>query len=169
NILRALFFAKLTDVQIYIPHLTSKQALEECVIFKKRYKKMYVETCTHYLTHTSNSDVGILGKVNPPLRFEEDIEALWEGLADGSIDIVASDHVPRRRKHKEGGIWKASAGFPGLATLLPVLLSEGYNRRGLSLERISELVSSNPAKVFGLSNKGAIQVGNDADFTIIDL
>jgi dihydropyrimidinase len=170
NILRALYFAKQTGVRLYIPHLTCELGLEECRRFKERYDRFYVETCTHYLTHTCESEIGDLGKVNPPLRYDKDREALWEGLADGSIQVVGSDHVPRTSKHKQGGIWKASAGFPGLATLLPVMLSEGYHHRGLPLERISQLVSENPAKIFGLyPNKGVIRVGSDADLTVVDL
>lgn len=170
NILRALYFAKATGVRLYIPHLSCAMGLEETNRFRERYDRFYVETCAHYLTHTSESDIGALGKVNPPLRFEKDIEALWTGLKEGTIDVVGSDHVPRTKKFKEGGIWKATAGFPGLATLLPVMLSEGYHRRGLSLERISELMSFNPAKIFGIDDrKGSILVGKDADLAIIDL
>ena len=71
---------------------------------------------------------------------------------------------------KKGNIWECSAGFPGTATLLPIILSEGYYKRGLSLERIAELLSENPAKLFNMyPRKGSIQVGSDADFTIVDL
>lgn len=170
NVQRALFFAKQTNARLYIPHLSCAAGLDEVKAYQNRYDQFYVETCTHYLTHTSDSDVGDFGKVNPPLRSEKDNEALWEALADGTIHVVGSDHVPRTSKFKQGGIWKASAGFPGLATLLPVLLSEGYHRRGLPLERIAEVVSENPAKIFGLyPKKGAIQVDSDADLTIVDL
>lgn len=170
NISRALHIARQTGVTLYIPHLTCALGLEEVRRFRDRYDNYFVETCPHYLTHTSTDGPGTLAKVNPPLRMDEDREALWEGLADGSVQVVGSDHVPRRSTHKEGGIWKASAGFPGLATLLPVLLSEGYHRRGLPLARIAELTSENPAKIYGLyPQKGTIQVGSDADLTLVDL
>ena len=135
SILRALYFAKETNTSVYIPHVSSKKALEECRIFKERYDNYFVETCLHYLIKTCKSSIGTLGKVNPPLRYDQDIESLWEGIKDGTIHVVGSDHVPRRRKHKEGGIWKASAGFQGLATLLPLMLDEGYHKRGISLEK----------------------------------
>jgi dihydropyrimidinase len=170
SILRALYFAKETNAPLYIPHVSSKKALDECRAFKQRYENYFVETCTHYLVKSCHSPIGTLGKVNPPLRYDQDIEALWDGIKDGTINVVGSDHVPRRKKNKEGGIWKASAGFPGVATLLPLMLDEGYHKRGVSLERITELLCENPAKIFGLEeSKGSIKVGNDADLTVIDL
>jgi dihydropyrimidinase len=170
NISRALHIARQTGVTLYVPHLSCALGLDEVRRFRDRYDNYFVETCPHYLTHTSGDGASTLAKVNPPLRTDEDREALWEGLADGAIQVVGSDHVPRRSTHKEGGIWKASAGFPGLATLLPVLISEGYHRRGLSLARIAELTSESPARIYGLyPKKGTIQVGSDADLTLVDL
>jgi dihydropyrimidinase len=91
-------------------------------------------------------------------------------VADGTIAVVGSDHNSRRRERKEGSIWKASAGFPGVSTLLPIMLGEGHHRRGLALERIVEVLCSNPARVFGLyPRKGTIAVGSDADLTLVDL
>ena len=88
---------------------------------------------------------------------------------DGTIDAVASDHVPRKRSTKEVGLWKASQGFPGTATILPVLLQEGYHRGRLSLERIASLLCAGPAKIFHLPKKGALEIGRDADMTLVDL
>ena len=96
--------------------------------------------------------------------------ALWEGLEDGTIDVVASDHVPRKRATKEKTLWLASQGFPGTATILPVLLSEGYHKGRLTLPRIAELLTSAPADIFDLAPvKGRIAVGADADLTLVDL
>jgi dihydropyrimidinase len=89
--------------------------------------------------------------------------------AAGSIDTVASNHVPRRRTTKEKGIWQASQGFPGTATILPVLLGKGYHKRGLGLQRIVQLLCQAPAKLFGLSGKGSLAVGTDADVTLVDV
>jgi dihydropyrimidinase len=170
NVSRALHIARQTGVTLYIPHLSCALGLDEVRRFRDRYDNYFVETCPHYLTQTSTDREDTLAKVNPPLRTDKDREALWEGLADGSVQVVGSDHVPRRSTHKEGGIWKASAGFPGLATLLPILISEGHHRRGLSLARIAELTSENPARIYGLyPKKGAIQVGGDADLALVDL
>ena len=108
-------------------------------------------------------DLGSIGKANPPFRAPDDCEALWAGLADGTIDVVASDHVPRKRATKEKGIWQASQGFPGTATILPVLLSEGYHKGRLDLRRIAQLVTSAPAEIFGIDKrKGFLAPGASA-------
>ena len=167
---RAMYFAEHLGARIYIPHLSTRMALDEVRRWRERYGEVRVETCPHYLTHDENSDMGSLGKANPPFRSADDVNAMWEGLADGSIDVVASDHVPRKRAGKDKGIWQASQGFPGVATILPVLLSEGYHKRRLSLERICEVVTAAPARVFNLEPaKGRIAVGADADLTLVDL
>jgi dihydropyrimidinase len=168
NVVRAMYFAEHLGATIYIPHLSTRMALDEVRRWRNRYDNIFVETCPHYLTHTLDADIGSLGKANPPFRTADDVEAMWEGLADGSIDLVASDHVPRKRATKEKPIWQASQGFPGTATILPVLLDRGYHQGRLSLERIVELVSAAPAAIFGLKDKGRLQVGADADITLVD-
>ena len=169
NVIRAMYFAEHLGAKIYIPHLSTRLALDEVRRWRGRYRNIHVETCPHYLTHTLDSDIGSMGKANPPFRTQDDVDAMWEGLSDGSIDIVASDHVPRKRATKEKPIWQASQGFPGTATILPVLLDHGFHRGRLSLGRIAELVSAAPARIFGLPQKGRIAVGADADFTLADL
>lgn len=170
NCVRAMYFAEHLGARIYIPHLSSRLALEEVRKWRRRYGEIYVETCPHYLTHSEDSDIGSLGKANPPFRTQEDIDALWDGLADGTIDVVASDHVPRKRATKEKPIWLASQGFPGTATILPVLLDRGYHQNRLSLTRICDLLTRAPARIFNLDDrKGAVRVGADADLTFVDL
>ena len=166
---RAMYFAEHLGAQIYIPHLSTRMALDEVRRWRGRYDKVFVETCPHYLTHTEDSDLGSLGKANPPFRSADDVEAMWEGLRDGSIDVVASDHVPRKRATKDKPLWLASQGFPGTATILPVLLHEGYHKGRLSLRRIAEVLTSAPAKVFNVPAKGSLDVGADADITLVDL
>ena len=169
SVARALYFAEHHGATIYIPHLSTRMALDEVRRWRDRYDRVYVETCPHYLTHTLDSEAGSIGKANPPFRTADDVDALWEGLADGAIDVVASDHVPRKRATKEKGIWQASQGFPGTATILPVLLSEGYHKGRLSLQRIAELLTTAPARIFDVPDKGDIRVGYDADLTLVDL
>jgi dihydropyrimidinase len=131
---------------------------------------VHIETCPHYLTHDVGWPGGDIGKINPPLREAADRERLWQGLRDGEIDTVATDHVHRDISAKAGGIWSASPGCPGLETLLPVLLSEGHHKRGLPLERIVEVVATNPARIMGLGHaKGSIAPGLDADLALVDL
>jgi dihydropyrimidinase len=170
NVMRGMYFAEHHGATIYIPHLSTRLALDEVRRWRDRYDNIYVETCPHYLTHTLESDIGSVGKANPPFRTQGDVDALWEGLADGSINVVASDHVPRKKATKEKPIWQASQGFPGTATILPVLLSEGYHKGRLSLQRIAQLLTLEPARIFNLAGvKGDIRVGLDADLTLVDV
>jgi dihydropyrimidinase len=131
---------------------------------------VHIETCPHYLTHDIGWSGGDVGKINPPLREASDRERLWLALRNGEIDTVATDHVHRDISAKAGGIWAASPGCPGLETLLPVLLSEGHHKRGLSLERIAAVAATNPAGIMGLGHaKGSIAVGLDADLALVDV
>ena len=170
NVIKAMFLAEKTGATIYIPHMSSRMGLDEVRRWRSRYDRVFVETCPHYLTHTSDMDLGAMGKANPPFRGKDDQDALWEGLADGAVDTVASDHVPRKRATKEKSFWLASQGFPGTATILPVLLHEGYHKRGLPLQRICALLCRNPAQIFAIDDrKGSLRVGADADMTLVDL
>jgi dihydroorotase-like cyclic amidohydrolase len=103
------------------------------------------------------------------VRTADDVEALWQGLIDGSVDTVGTDHCAVPRANKEKDIWSAAAGFPGMATTLPVLLSEGYHRRGMSLQRVAQVLAGNAASIFGMRSKGRLQPGADADLVICDL
>jgi dihydropyrimidinase len=150
-------------------HCTSEAALEAALAQRSLGTDLTIETCTHYLTHTIDWRGGDIGKVGPPVRTARDVEALWAALKDGKIDVVATDHVHRNVAAKAGGIWKASPGFPGLQTLLTVILSEGHHKRGMPLHAISRVLSQNPARAMGCQTKGAIAVGRDADFAIVDL
>jgi len=166
---RVLYYAEKAGSPIYVVHITCKDALEAIRRAKrKRPGMVFAETCTHYLTLTSENAQFPGGKVNPPLRSSHDVEALWHGIADGTIDVVGSDHVPRRFEHKKGGIWKASAGFPGTATMLPVYLNEGV-RREIPVELLVAKVTVNPAVIFGLAPmKGSLLPGSDGDLVVVD-
>ncbi|MFZ1996144.1 MAG: amidohydrolase family protein [Solirubrobacteraceae bacterium] len=167
---RAAFLASVAGASMYAVHVTNAQTLDVLIRQRDRYPNIFLETCPHYLTHDIESELGPVAKVNPPLRTPADREALWRAIARGDINVIGSDHVPRHRSAKSDDIWKASAGFPGLQTLLPVLLSEGYHRRGVPLVRLIDAVSRTPARTFGLwPRKGAIAIGADADFAIVDL
>lgn len=168
--IRAMLFAEKTGARIYIPHLSCAETLDEVRAWRRRYANVFVETCPHYLTHTEDSDLGGMGKANPPFRSAADVDALWEGLADGTIDVVASDHCARKKATKDKPLWLASQGFPGTATILPVLLDQGYHRGRLSLQRVAQLLTSRPADIFGIAaHKGRIAPGLDADLALVDL
>ncbi|MCO5090590.1 dihydroorotase family protein [Bosea sp. (in: a-proteobacteria)] len=167
---RAGYIARVAGAPVYIVHTSSEEALKAALRQRRDGSEIYIETCPQYLTHDVTAKEGVIAKVNPPLREPSDREALWQAILSGDVDTVATDHAHRDLSSKEGGIWGASPGGPGMDTLLPVLLSEGYHKRGLSLERIAALTSANPARIMGFGDrKGAIAPGLDADLAIVDL
>ena len=167
---RVAYIASVLDASVYAVHVSSKAALDGLRRQREHYENIFIETCPHYLTLDTSSPIGSRGKVNPPLRSADDREALWAAVADGSVDVIGSDHVPRHFSAKDKDIWTASAGFPGVGTLFPLMVSEGTLGRGIPLERIVEATSTRPAKLFGLyPQKGAIQIGADADLVVLDL
>lgn len=166
---RACYFGRIAGAPVHGVHTSSAEALEAALRQRAAGSRVSIETCIHYLTHDETSDLGAVAKVNPPLRAPEDREALWRGIADGHIDTIGTDHIHRPLASKDGGIWKAQPGFPGLDAFLPALITEGHVRRGIALERLVELVTVNPARVMGLADKGAIREGADADLITLDM
>jgi dihydropyrimidinase len=158
---------------LYFVHVGSSEALNEILKHKRVHKdlRIWIETCPHYLTHSTDFD-DIKGKVVPPLRPKDNIEKLWDALNRGFIDTVGTDHVANdlKLKNAEGNFWNAPSGFSGLATMLPVMLSEGVNKKRIDLLKLSEVCSANTSRIFGLfPKKGTIMQGSDADLTIVDL
>jgi dihydroorotase (multifunctional complex type) len=167
---RACYFGRITGTPVHAVHTSSGEALAAAIRQREAGSRVSIETCIHYLTHDTSSDVGVVGKVNPPLRPTEDREALWRGIDAGQIDTIGTDHIHRPIGSKEGNIWQAQPGFPGLDAFLPALITEGHSKRGIALERLIAMVSCNPASVMGLAPaKGAIAPGADADLTVMDL
>jgi dihydropyrimidinase len=166
---RISYLAHIAGSPLYCVHTSSAEALEQALKARAEGFDIHIETCNHYLTHDVDTPIGIVGKINPPLRKPADREALWQGLAAGHIDTLASDHIHRGLGAKSGDIWTASPGCPGLDTFLQVPLSEGHHKRGLSLARIAEVTAQTPARLMGLRRKGRIEVGMDADFAFVDL
>ncbi len=158
--------------RLYFAHIGSTVALDAIISEKERGNLVtYIETCPHYLTHTT--DFGsVKGKVVPPLRSKSDLQSMWYGLRNGIIDTVGTDHVANTLSLKQGkgDLWTALSGFPGMGTMLPVLLSEGVNKDRITLERLVEVTSYSTARIFDMyPSKGTIMNGSDADLTIIDL
>ncbi|MDO9407759.1 dihydroorotase family protein [Patulibacter sp.] len=164
------FLSMLAQADVHAVHVTNEMSLHVLRDVRAHQPRISIETCPHYLTLDTSSDVGVEGKVNPPLRPAADREALWAAIEAGEVDTIGSDHVPRHGSFKEGGLAKASPGFPGMQQLLPLVLTEGHLRRGIALERLVDLVSTRPAQTFGLGDrKGAIRPGMDADLVVVDL
>jgi dihydropyrimidinase/dihydroorotase len=136
------------------------------------------ETCPHYLTHTADmeDEVGCWGRVNTAIKFERDRDRLWDGIKDGSITNMGTDHGSFPRDLKEGGggkhnnIWGARSGIAGgMEHWLPVMMTYGVNAGRITIEEMARVCSTNNAKVFGLyPRKGALRVGADADIVLVD-
>jgi dihydropyrimidinase len=177
---RALAFARATDAPVHVVHLSSAAALDEVRRAKAAGVRVTAETCPHYLVLTEeryedpDPVTCACFVISPPLRSAADRDALWAGLADGSLDLVATDHVPDRRavekaKAAEGVPFnRISNGAPGIETMLTLLYSEGVATGRITLERMVELLATTPARRFGLARKGALEVGRDADIVIFD-
>ena len=166
---RCLYLAALTGCPLYIVHMSIREGVDLIAKAKGEGIKVIAETCVQYLTlNTSNTDK-VLSKVNPPIREEEDNKKLWEGIRDGTISVVATDHGPVSKRFKTN-LWDAQPGISGAETFLPLMLSEGVNAGRISLEKMVEVCCYNPAKSFGLTpSKGLISVGSDADLVLVDL
>jgi len=167
---RALFFAEETGCRINILHLTSKLALNEVLEYRKRYSNIFLEVCHPYLIFNKNDINSKKFKLRPPIRTKKDNESLWNAVKNGEINTIGTDHVPRKLKSKMGSIWNKIAGASGTPYLFPIMLSEGYHKRKISLPDIAKILSFNPAKLYGLyPQKGNINIGSDADLVIVDL
>lgn len=157
-------------------HVVHMSTMEGCALVRSAKRRGYsitAETCPHYLllTEEAMSQLGPYAKINPPLRGKRDQNALWEALRDGTIDFIASDHAPHTAPNKDIGwsnIWRAGAGNPGTETMAMLILSKCQEGL-LDYRGACSLLAENPAKVYGIyPKKGAIIVGADADFTIVD-
>jgi dihydroorotase-like cyclic amidohydrolase len=172
-IAEAALLADETRCPVNLLHLSSAEALEGGRKARRDYPDLDVrlETTLHHLCLTYETARGGIawGKVNPPIRSAADNEALWQGILRGDIQQVVSDHACCMLDLKQGGTWEAQPGFGGTALIYPVLISEGFFKRGLPLHRVAELVAAQPAQTVGLfPRKGTIAVGQDADLTVVD-
>ena len=176
---RLLHLAALAgEAPVYIVHLSSAAGLGAVREARGRGQRHFgVETCTQYLTLTEDAykdpQEGLKAIMSPPLRTGADCEALWGGLADGSIDAVATDHCPFRfaveKQCGAGDFTLCPNGAPGVEERLPVMYSEGVAKGRLTLPRLVELLCTSPSRLYGLyPQKGTLQPGSDADVVILD-
>ena len=133
---------QITD-QTSIPFAAeAAKTLEKIKEEKQKGTKIFVETCPHYLTLSHETQTGYLAKVMPPIRTKNDMESVWTAIQSNEIDTIGTDHVANQLKLKRNGddVWSALAGFPGIGTSLPILLSEGVNKNKINLsEKVSWL------------------------------
>lgn len=173
-IARVCLIARHVGVPLRIAHVTSKAGLDAARTARKLGGAITIETCPQYLLLDESVYEGPdahLYAATPPLRTPSDCDTLWEGLENGAIDLVATDHCPFTREQKRwpGSFLDLPYGLPGVETLLPSLHSEGVTRKRITLERLVQLISEGPARALGIyPKKGTIAVGSDADFALID-
>jgi dihydropyrimidinase len=162
-----------TGAPVYVVHLSSARALDVCRAARARRAPLFVETRPMYLHLTLSRMEGPDAPLyvgQPPLRDQADREAVWRGLADGSVDVLATDHAPWTREQKLDpslSIARVRPGVSDLQFMLPMYFSEGVGKRGLPLTRFVETTSTAPARIFGLyPKKGVIRAGADADLVL---
>lgn len=163
-------FARATGCKFHVVHTSSARGVEIVRAAQRDGVRISAETCPQYLTLTDESyaSVGALMKVYPPIRRAGDRDALWEGVRDGTIASLGSDHAPHTTEQKQGDLATAPAGAVGVETMVPVLLNEVAEGR-LSPEKLAWALSEGTARLYGVyPQKGAILPGSDADFTIVD-
>lgn len=158
-----------TGGRVHICHVSAKKSVETIRLLKKRGAHITAETCPQYfsLTEKEVEKQGTAAKVNPPLRREADVRAVIDGLRDGTIDAVATDHAPHTGEEKARGMLHAPSGMVGLETSLALALTYLYHGEGFALEDIIRLMSTAPARILGIP-KGTLAEGADADIVIFD-
>jgi dihydropyrimidinase len=172
----AIEMARAEEAPVYLVHLSSQAALAEVKAERAVGAQVFVETCPHFLVldesryELPDSQCARF-VIAPPLRSPADRDALWAALADGALDVVSTDHVPDTVADKRG--WREcfdliSNGAPGIETLLGNVYGQGVARGRLTVERMVDVLSTTPARLFGMPSKGAIEPGRDADVVLFD-
>ncbi len=170
---RVLTIAEETGARCHIVHVSSARAAKNIVKARDRVRVSF-ETCPHYLILDEEDlvRIGPNARCGPPIRPRPVVDALWEVVLDGDVDMLASDHCPYLPEQKAAGnasIWEAGMGLTGVETLGPMFFSEGHLKRGLLLSEFARMTATGPAKTFGLyPRKGCIAVGADADLAFYD-
>lgn len=165
---RDIELVEKSGCEYHICHVSTKESVEAIRQAKKKGLPVTCETGPHYLTLT-DMDIEEHGrfKMNPPIRAKEDKDALIEGIKDGTIDIIITDHAPHSEEEKSRGLEKSAMGVVGLEVAFPVLYTNLVKKNIITLEKLIELMNVNPRKIFGIGTE--IKVGQKADLTVYDL
>jgi dihydroorotase len=168
---RILRLVEKTRAHAHLCHISSKLGLDAITEGKKYGLPISCEVTAHHLL-MSSADLkrqGAIALCDPPLRSPEDVEALWEALEEGVIDIVASDHAPHLFDEKKAeSVWEVKPGFPSLEIIVPLILTQ-INRGRLSIADLVRLMAEKPAEVFHLHERGHLESGYNADITVVDM
>lgn len=161
--------ARDSKVKLNIQHISTLEGVDAVRRAKENNSNIHAEATPHHiaLTESAVEEYGTLAKMNPPLRTEEDREAIWEGLSDGTIDIIATDHAPHSKEEKDRDFKDAPSGIIGLETAFCVVNSVLIKKEIIDYIKLFELMSLNPAKLYKL-NAGSLAEGSPADFVIFD-
>ncbi len=165
---RLVVMARATGRPVHIAHAST---VDEMDYLSQHRDIATVEVTPHHLLLTAPEiyeRIGNRALVNPPIREQADVDALWQAVRQGLVDTIGSDHAPHTADEKAGRYPGAPSGMPGVQTLVPLLLDQ-VNAGRLSLERFADLTAAGPARVFGIAGKGRIAVGYDADLTLADM
>jgi dihydroorotase len=163
-----LRLARKSGKRVHVLHVTTGEEIE---LLARNRDLASVELTPQHLTLTAPEAyerLGTLAQMTPPIRGEGQREALWRALEQGVADVIGSDHAPHTLEEKERPYPASPTGMPGVQTLLPLMLDH-VNRGRLSIERLVDLTSHGPARIFGLAGKGRLAAGYDADMTLVDL
>lgn len=170
---RAIHWAKAFDTPLYIVHLANKEGVEAAAVAKKEGYDIFVETCPQYLEFTCDvykREDGRNFVCSPPIKGQESQDALWAAIKNGTVDVVATDHCPFQSYEKDWGkddFTKIPNGCAGIENLYPYMLSKA-NEGKITFNTAVKLCATNPAKIFGCTQKGSLMAGKDADIVIYD-
>ncbi|MGN8848602.1 dihydroorotase [Bariatricus sp. HCP28S3_C2] len=167
---RDILLAKETGVRLHLCHCSTQDSVEMIRLAKAEGLPVTGEVCPHHFTLCTDDIRGDDGnyKMNPPLRAREDVEALKRGLADGTMDVIATDHAPHSAEEKNRSMAKAAFGIVGLETSAALTYTELVEPGILTVMQMAEKMSYNPAKILGLNDKGSVSEGKIADLVIFD-
>jgi dihydropyrimidinase len=158
-------------VGVYLPHIGSRAAITAVTEALGAGTDLVAETGPQYVSLTTASPAGVLAKVQPPIRSEADVEAVWDAISRGTLTCMGSDHIAytRAEKHDDASVWDARPAFGGTGLILPLLLTDGVHAGRIDITTLARVTSMHTARAFGLyPRKGTLLPGADADFVIID-
>lgn len=159
--IRDLYLAKVTKARLHMAHVSTIDSIEAIRRAKKDGANVTCEVTPHHIGLTTEESNY---RVNPPIRKKEDVNAIIEGIKDGTVDCIGTDHAPHTEEDKA----KGAPGMVGLETAFSICYTELVKKNGISINKLSELMSRNPAKILGM-NKGSITIGKDGDLVLVDL